>query len=138
MFAMPKSYAFPSSILSMLQECPLQCRCRKLNIPNPHFAVVLVLKLPLRPFQPFSDGAGFPPGFPPNPGACSCMRLERSYHVPLRGCAGDMPGFPPNGFPPTGFPPAGFPPPGFPPAMSAMPSMPSRPPGPMLSGSSGI
>jgi len=64
------------------------------------------------PFQPFSDGAGsgFPPGFPPNPG--------------------DMPpGFPPNGFPPTGFPPAGFPPTGFPPAMSAMPSMPSMPPG---------
>lgn len=37
-----QSYAFPSS---MLQECPLQCRCWKLNIRNSHFAVVLVLKL---------------------------------------------------------------------------------------------
>lgn len=56
------------------------------------------------PFQS-TDGAGFPPGFPPFPG-----------DVP--------PGFPPSGFPPSGFPPAGFPP-----GMPSIPSVPHMPPG---------
>lgn len=63
---------------------------------------------PPMPFQ--SDGAGFPPGFPPFPG-----------DVP--------PGFPPAGFPPGGFPPAGFPP-GMPPSIPSIPSIPSVPPMP--------